>query len=379
MNGGTEKMTRKSGVRRHIVRELAQEILDSERSEDRLLASEHELCRRFDVSRATIRLALVDLESQGMVYRRHGKGTFARGRLTRIHADLVILGSAAVWGLRPLSDLIAGMQAVLSPLPAGLLLVSEAPSKWSAEAARTWNGVLVIRDDLDGREEAALQAFPFRHLRLAESALAHEESDLFEVGRRAAVMLNYAAATKTPLDQRQWEQCTLQIKRESTTSAGQPARLSHLPAGKIEAILRLVRKREAIKARLQIVEMQLAEMDTEEKGPAKVEPKLRTFRPRKRGKVRVPMKDAVLAVLKLAGPEGMRASEIAERIGRKASTVAVWLYTDGARIPGVSKPYRGQFAYREPEHMIPQAPPGSGDTPILPDEEVKIETVPAES
>jgi hypothetical protein len=41
------------------------------------------------------------------------------------------------------------------------------------------------------------------------------------------------------------------------------------------------------------------------------------------------------------------------------------------RIPGVSKPRRGRFAYREAEDIIPQAPRVASDTLILPDEKVR--------
>lgn len=44
--------------------------------ENGLLPSETELCRRFEVSRATVREALSRLEQRGVVIRRHGVGTF---------------------------------------------------------------------------------------------------------------------------------------------------------------------------------------------------------------------------------------------------------------------------------------------------------------
>lgn len=40
------------------------------------LPSEREICRVYDVSRTTVRLAMKELEDQGYIYRVHGKGTF---------------------------------------------------------------------------------------------------------------------------------------------------------------------------------------------------------------------------------------------------------------------------------------------------------------
>ena len=41
-----------------------------------LLPSEAELCRTFDVSRSTVRQAIGELESEGLVVRKQGRGTF---------------------------------------------------------------------------------------------------------------------------------------------------------------------------------------------------------------------------------------------------------------------------------------------------------------
>jgi GntR family transcriptional regulator len=52
------------------------------------LPPERELCQRFDVSRATLRQALAELEDRGLVTRHQGRGTF----VTRPRAQLPIVG-----------------------------------------------------------------------------------------------------------------------------------------------------------------------------------------------------------------------------------------------------------------------------------------------
>ena len=86
-------------VRRSIslARQVVQEILTGIESgalmrDSGLLPSETELSQRFDVSRATIRDALSQLEQRGVVLRRHGVGTFA-SQLPRIDAGLEELES----------------------------------------------------------------------------------------------------------------------------------------------------------------------------------------------------------------------------------------------------------------------------------------------
>jgi GntR family transcriptional regulator len=64
-----------------LAQQVVQEILSGIEAgnlarDDGLLPSEVELSRRFGVSRATIREALSRLEQRGVVYRRHGVGTF---------------------------------------------------------------------------------------------------------------------------------------------------------------------------------------------------------------------------------------------------------------------------------------------------------------
>jgi GntR family transcriptional regulator len=81
-----------------LARQIVQEILagienGSLARENGLLPSETELGQRYDVSRATIREALSQLEQRGVVIRRHGVGTFVAPAPPRIDAGLEELES----------------------------------------------------------------------------------------------------------------------------------------------------------------------------------------------------------------------------------------------------------------------------------------------
>jgi GntR family transcriptional regulator len=96
---GKGGMAEQPMVRRSIslARQVVQEILAGIEAgnlvrDSGLLPSETELSQRFEVSRATIRDALSQLEQRGVVIRRHGVGTFA-SQLPRIDAGLEELES----------------------------------------------------------------------------------------------------------------------------------------------------------------------------------------------------------------------------------------------------------------------------------------------
>ena len=58
-----------------LVDTLEEEIRESMLANDKL-SSERELTQIYGVSRITVRLALQELENRGLVYKKHGKGTF---------------------------------------------------------------------------------------------------------------------------------------------------------------------------------------------------------------------------------------------------------------------------------------------------------------
>lgn len=55
---------------------LVEKIKAGELKEHDKLPSERELCEIYDISRTTIRQAMVELENEGYIYKEHGKGSF---------------------------------------------------------------------------------------------------------------------------------------------------------------------------------------------------------------------------------------------------------------------------------------------------------------
>lgn len=68
-------ISRKQPLYDQLVDILREKIANELKPNDRL-PSERELTERYGLSRTTVRLALQELEHLGLVYRRHGKGTF---------------------------------------------------------------------------------------------------------------------------------------------------------------------------------------------------------------------------------------------------------------------------------------------------------------
>ena len=140
-------------ARRHLATILAQEILDNPATSAFPIESEFQLCRRFEVSRVTVRLALGDLENRGMIYRVHGKGTFAHGRSTRIHRHIgVLIKSPLTTENRPLAEILRGVQSVMTPLRATLILIGMSPDEWSPELASVLAGVIVVAENVTTKD-----------------------------------------------------------------------------------------------------------------------------------------------------------------------------------------------------------------------------------
>ena len=73
-----------------------------------LLPSETELCRTFDISRSTVRQAIGELESEGLVVRKQGRGTFVAEPKVRRKTEMVYSFTSEIssMGMTPSSTLI---------------------------------------------------------------------------------------------------------------------------------------------------------------------------------------------------------------------------------------------------------------------------------
>jgi len=163
---------RPSTARAQLVAALTEEILQSNELTAFPIASEHQLCRRFDISRVTVRLALSDLENRGLIYRKHGKGTFAHGRATRVHRNIgILLRSPQSAEHRPFAELVRGTQTVMSSVKAGTLLISTPPEQWRPEKASSLAGVIVVPQDVTERDLQVLKDRNLNYLLFGETDL----------------------------------------------------------------------------------------------------------------------------------------------------------------------------------------------------------------
>jgi DNA-binding LacI/PurR family transcriptional regulator len=142
-------LPRPSTARAHLVSVLTGEILQHPDPGPFPIASEHQLCRRFQISRVTVRLALGDLENRGLIYRRHGKGTFAHGRAHQIHRDIgILMKLPQSEEHRPIAEMIRGAQSVMAGLRSAVVLLSLPPEAWRPDLAGRLGGVIVIPQEV---------------------------------------------------------------------------------------------------------------------------------------------------------------------------------------------------------------------------------------
>jgi GntR family transcriptional regulator, arabinose operon transcriptional repressor len=156
--------SRKISARKRLASTLTEEILNRPETDAYLLPSEHTLCKQFRLSRVTVRLALSDLESKGLIYRRHGKGTFVYGRSQRQQKGIaVLLNESDVMRCTPLAELMRGMQSYLSSHGAPVTFLDTPIKNWSVELFNSLAGVLLFPEavSLNELEILSTRKLPF--------------------------------------------------------------------------------------------------------------------------------------------------------------------------------------------------------------------------
>lgn len=123
-----------------------------------MISSEHALCRRFNISRVTVRLALSDLETKGLIYRKHGKGTFAHGRSARAQKSIaVLLKSPDAMERWPISEMVRGLQGQLRSQQSPITFLAVSPKEWTQELSSSLAGVIIFPEGVSSDELEVLR------------------------------------------------------------------------------------------------------------------------------------------------------------------------------------------------------------------------------
>lgn len=139
----------KISKRQEIARKLRQEILDGHYPEGKAMPGEHTLCKRFKVSYATMRLAIGDLEMEGLLERRHGSGTYASPARSVMPKSLgLLLLDPRRSTTEGVATLIHGASAYLDSVGSHLVLLNRPPDLWSKPLVRSLAGLLILPVDV---------------------------------------------------------------------------------------------------------------------------------------------------------------------------------------------------------------------------------------
>ena len=140
-----------------ILTTLEREIAEGKYPPEQAMPSEHEMCRRFQVSRGTVRLVLADLEHKGHIYKRHGKGTFAHPAQQHSLRPIGLLIREPQKLSNPyFMDLIRGANSYLSSVGSYVSVIHQSAEEWSAQLINSLDGVIVVPTPLKPEEIAAL-------------------------------------------------------------------------------------------------------------------------------------------------------------------------------------------------------------------------------
>lgn len=201
------------------IRDHIQSAYIDGRPADEALPTERALAEHFEVNRATIRRALLELEADGLLYRVQGAGTFTMGptiakslKLTSFSEDVRLRG------LEPSSRVVSAVRRPAGARSASLFHVSPGESVFEITRVRMANGepmcietsVLLekhapglLEQDLTGSLYALLENLYEVRIARAEQVVTATVTDALESEQLAVPPLTPALRiSRTSMDQR---------------------------------------------------------------------------------------------------------------------------------------------------------------------------------
>jgi hypothetical protein len=114
--------------------------------------------------------------------------------------------------------------------------------------------------------------------------------------------------------------------------------LSSLTSSQLQRAIELLKEKEMLEAKMAQV---VTALDSLQTGT----PSNKSIPPKKRGRRRMKLKEALLKKLAAAGKAGLTVKEVAASLNAKPTSVSVWFYTTGKKIKGIKKVGTAKFAY----------------------------------
>jgi len=175
-----------------MMSELSREILAGRYSPDKPLPGEYPLCERFSCSRTTVRRAMVELEKKGLIYRHHGKGTFAHPvtKLNLPPVGLLVRKPERLTG-DYFVELIRGCNSYLNTVGSQLTIISQPPQEWPQRLFESISGVIVIPVSITAEDISFLAEGNCPYVVMMESLLPgpHVKMDLEQISYDLAKLL----------------------------------------------------------------------------------------------------------------------------------------------------------------------------------------------
>ena len=124
------------------------------------------------MSRVTIRLALNDLENDGLIYRRHGKGTYVHGWSNQVQRGLgLLLNVPHAMTVKNVIEFTQGVLAAQTEEGSSLFISMSSPITWGSHVVSSLAGVIMVGDMLPDQQLAMLEQHRVKYLSVRRGQL----------------------------------------------------------------------------------------------------------------------------------------------------------------------------------------------------------------